>query len=406
MNSRRIIPPIGTPVIRFHCFAALVLALLLAACAGPVGWVRIQPPENLLAEDGDPKSRLLGAIDQSIAYYERLPPDHYFTFQSLRYSPAEMAASLVLFRKIYQDSPDEKTFEKELLQRFYLIDSVAGQGVNLFTAYYEPRFPGARQATPALNAPVLTRPPDLVEIALRDFSDNLPKANLKGRLEGGRMVPYPSRREIQEAEVLKGRVDVLAYMNEIDLFFLQIQGSGQIRFPNGEILKVGYAGSNGHPYRSIGAELIKREKMVLEKVSMQSIRRYLMEHPQELRSILFSNPSYVFFRPVPGGPVGNLGVPLTPGRSLAVDFNLFPKGALAFVSLSLPNAADPTRTGIFRRFMVLQDTGGAIRGHGRADIFLGAGTDAEVVAGHTRHPGRLILLMAKKSALTSASGGQ
>jgi membrane-bound lytic murein transglycosylase A len=153
----------------------------------------------------------------------------------------------------------------------------------------------------------------------------------------------------------------------------------------------------------VGAELIRRNALTREEVTLQSIRAWLSEHPEEARPLLYTNPSYIFFRVLDEGPLGNIQVPLTEGRSLAVDEHLFPKGGLAYVETELPDPADPSRSVPLRRFFLIQDTGGAIRGHGRADLFWGRGGQAEWKAGHLKHPGRLFILVARKEALAAAS---
>jgi membrane-bound lytic murein transglycosylase A len=167
-------------------------------------------------------------------------------------------------------------------------------------------------------------------------------------------------------------------------------------------VKVGYAASNGHPYRSIGAVLVRNDAMPLEAVSLQSIRAWLHEHPEQRQRVLFANPSYVFFQVRDEGPLGNLRVELTPGRSLAVDQRLIPAGGLAYVVTEAPQPGSTEQTQPVQRFMLAQDTGGAIRGHGRGDLFWGAGPDAEWIAGHQKHAGRLLLLVAKKEYLPAA----
>jgi membrane-bound lytic murein transglycosylase A len=212
-------------------------------------------------------------------------------------------------------------------------------------------------------------------------------------------VPYDSRDDIVYRKSLKGRADPIAYVNGIELFFLQIQGSGLIRLKDGTILRVNYAQKNGRPYRSIGSML--SDKIPEEKMSMQSIKGYLYGHPEEVRDILSYNQSYVFFRVTEEGPLGNIDVPLTPMRSLAMDNNEIPRGGLVYIQTDLPVIEEGRITGwkSVKRFGLVQDTGGAIRGHGRVDIFLGHGSEAEIAAGHLKQRGRIFLLVAKKEFL-------
>ena len=190
--------------------------------------------------------------------------------------------------------------------------------------------------------------------------------------------------------------------DEVELFFLQIQGSGLISLEDGSLLRVNYADQNGHPYRAIGKLL--RDRIPPEQMSLQALKAYLREHPEQVREVLDYNPSYTFFRRVEEGPLGNIQVPLTPGRSLAMDARLAPKGGIAWIETTLPAAATPGAPAPVpvRRFGVVQDTGGAITGHGRVDIFWGTGEDAEKIAGPFKQEGRVFLLVARKEFLPPA----
>ncbi len=378
---------------------ATALVMALSACSTPRGLVPVEAPaEHTWQDDGPPES-LISAIERSIDYYGRLPQDTVFHYGTLRYSPREMIASLGLFLHIWRTSADAAERDARIVASFEVFESIARDGDNLFTGYYEPIVRGSHLPVAPLDTPLLARPASMVEVDLSLFGDDLPRRRLVGRLEDGRLRPFYSRQEIHEHKAVDDIATPIAYVDKVDLFFLQIQGSGVVEFPDGERIKVNFNGSNGHPYRSIGAVLVRRDIMSREAVTMQSIREYLDQHPDAVLPVLYENPSYTFFRVVDVGPLGNISVPLTPERSIALDHRLFPKGGLAYVDLAVPTAHDPQATRPFRRFMVVQDTGGAIRGHGRADIFFGQGEAAEAVAGRLKHPGRLWLLVAKKSVL-------
>ena len=218
-------------------------------------------------------------------------------------------------------------------------------------------------------------------------------------MEGKRLIPYDSRKEIVDGNSLEGRADVIAYVDAIELFFLQIQGSGLVSFPDGRVKRVNYAQKNGHPYRSVGRLL--KEHIPPEEMSLQSIKAYLHEHPDEVRGILNYNQSYTFFREVEDGPLGYIDVPLTPGRSIAMDRRLAPRGGLAFIETDFPVIDNGEIIGWMpvRRFVLVQDTGSAINGHGRVDIFTGRGDEAEITAGHLKQKGRVFFLVAKKEYL-------
>ena len=380
------------------------MALLLASCAAPRGLVFLErPPLTPWVDDASGES-LETAIAQSIDYYRKLPPTASFLYGELSYSPTEMISSLELFLHLWRENQGPEDFTRKLGERFHFFESIALTRDNLFTGYYEPLIRGSTTPSGDLVTPLYGRPGNLVEIDLSRFSPSLPHRKLMGRLEDGQVVPYFSRREIHEGALQEGSAELLAYVNEVDLFFLQIQGSGAVQFPDGRRLRVGYVASNGHAYRSIGAELVRREVFTLEEVTMQSIREYLAREPEAVRSLLDTNPSYVFFQAREDGPLGNLNFPLTPGRSLAMDFRLFPKGGLAYLQAEQAVFGDSVATRPLQRFMVVQDTGGAIRGHGRADVFWGKGPEAEWAAGHMRYPGRVFLLVAKKEFLPAATG--
>lgn len=270
----------------------------------------------------------------------------------------------------------------------------------LITGYYEPRLRGARRPTPPFLTPVLRRPDDLIEVDLAAFSDDLRGRRIAGRVEGGRLVPYPERAEI-ESGALDGRGLELAWVDDpVDRFFLEIQGSGRVLLDDGRELRVGYAAQNGRPYRAIGRDLVAIGAIPKDQVSMQSIRRWLKANPERARAIMHRNPSFVFFTEVTGlaptdGPLGALGVPLTAGRSLAVDRRHLPLGALLWLDTTLPTAAEPTP---LRRLVVAQDVGGAITGIVRGDLFIGTGDEAGEIAGRMRQTGRLWILVPNPSA--------
>ena len=212
-------------------------------------------------------------------------------------------------------------------------------------------------------------------------------------------MPYYSRAEIDHKGALRGRGYEIAWTKDpVDIFFLQIQGSGILQLPDGRRLQVGYAGQNGLPYRSIGRLLIDGGKIPREEMSMQRLRRYLAEHPAERDEIMAYNESYVFFRFVSKGPLGALEVPVTAGRSIATDLRLFPKGALGFIYSERPVLdLEGKLLGWtpFLRFVLNQDTGGAIRGPQRVDLFFGPDAQAGAEAGYMNSAGKLYFLALK-----------
>ena len=264
----------------------------------------------------------------------------------------------------------------------------------LITGYYEPLLHGSRAQTARYRYPLYAAPQDLLVIDLASVYPDLRSRRLRGRIvQGNRVVPYFDRGVIDsDVTPLKG-LEIAWVDDPVDLFFLHIQGSGQVELENGERIRVGYAEQNGHPFRSLARVLIDRGEIAPERASMQGIKDWARRNPQRLQEFLNTNPSYVFFRELPPdlpGPLGSLGVALTPERSLAVDARVVPLGAPVYLATTWPNTDEP-----LLRLMVAQDTGGAIAGAVRADFFWGFGDAAGAQAGRMRQSGRMWVLLPK-----------
>lgn len=276
------------------------------------------------------------------------------------------------------------------------IASADGATEGLVTGYYEPVIEGSRTRTAAYRYPVYGVPDDLIVVELAALHPELAHRRLRGRLEGRRIVPYESRAEIAR----KGdafAAHVLAWVADpVELFFLQIQGSGQLRLPGGERLRLGYADQNGHPYRSLGRHLVERGELALEQASMQGIKAWAAANPAKLQDALNQNPSYVFFREsaATAGPLGALGAPLTAEYCIAVDPRHIPLGAPVYLATTWPLSTRP-----LQRLMLAHDTGGAIRGPIRADFYWGTGDAAGTQAGRMRQSGAMWLLWPRGEAL-------
>jgi membrane-bound lytic murein transglycosylase A len=263
----------------------------------------------------------------------------------------------------------------------------------MVTGYYEPLLHGSRVRTPRFRFPIYAVPQDLLVIDLSSLYPDLKHRRLRGRIESNRVVPYFSRGDIdRDSGPLKGLE--LAWVDDpIELFFLHIQGSGQVELEYGERMRVGYAEQNGHPFRSLGRLLIERGEIPAERASMQGIKDWARRNPRRVQEFLNANPSYVFFREMPReliGPLGSLGVPLTAERSIAVDPRVVPLGVPVYLATTWPSTADP-----LNRLMVAQDTGGAIAGAVRADFYWGFGDAAGNLAGKMRQSGRMWVLLPK-----------
>jgi membrane-bound lytic murein transglycosylase A len=287
-------------------------------------------------------------------------------------------------------------FESEFVP--YRIAPSSGAG--LFTGYYEPQLRGSRTRHGPYQTPLYGVPVDLVNVDLGLFRDNLKGQRIVGQVVDGRLIPYPARADIEGGALA---VPILFVDDPIDAYFLQVQGSGRVLLDDGTVVRAAYAGQNGRPYISIGRILIQRGELTLETVSMQSIRAWLLAHPAETRQLMNENPSFVFFTEQPiGDPSlganGSQGVPLIPEASLAVDLTVHALGVPVWLETTAPDP-DPTKPDrIFERLLVMQDTGGAIRGPVRGDVYWGYSADAGAIAGRMHSEGRMTVLLPRSVA--------
>jgi membrane-bound lytic murein transglycosylase A len=388
--------------------AAGLLLFILAGCPGPKPVVppiseepliRLNPSQYPEFSDDLNYEALDSAILKSLSYLNRIPPDRAFRFGTDDYTTTHLIKTLEDFKQVIDSRPNSTTLRR-ILQNRYRIYKAAGRKETrdvLFTGYFEPLLEGRRHRDEIFKYPVYGYPKDMVSVDLSQFSAQLKGKKIVGRWNGRTFVPYYDRHDIDFKGRIKGNAEVIVWLKDpIDVFFLHIQGSGKILLKNGRTLNVHYHGSNGRPYRSIGRYLIEAGIIDRASMSMSAIREYLKANPKEIEKVFSYNPSYVFFKFETEGPKGALGVVLTPGRSVATDANLFPKAALAYVETEKPVAGGDDR--ILRwipmnRFVLNQDTGGAIKGAGRVDLFWGRGRYAEIAAGHMKQPGRLYFLV-------------
>lgn len=388
---------------------ALIAGMLLAGCArppvtkpesalDPVSWWRA----GLAADDLVFKD-LSDAARQSLEYYKKLPSDTVLIFGPERQSAGSMVSMLEFFLSIIEDSAltPERRIDR-IKDEFILYRSVGanGRGKVLFTGYYEPLLSCRRSHDGAFRYPLYKRPDDIIEIDLSQFGENFSRDRIFGRLSNKKVIPYYTRQEIDHNKALDNKgLEILWCSDPVDIYMLQVQGSGKADLGDGERVSVLYDGQNGRPYRSIGKHLIDIGAIPKDKMSMQAIREHLRTHPDELFTILNQNPSYVFFKIDKGPAVGNIGAPLTPGRSIATDARLFPKGALGLIRAEKPVFTDDGSVKEwvpFTRFVLNQDTGGAIRGPGRVDLFWGEGAEAALAAGYMQQEGKLYFLLRKR----------
>ena len=293
------------------------------------------------------------------------------------------------------NNPDSAAIQVYFTQNFnvYRTSNQDGTDTGLITGYYQPLLKGSRTKSAQYPHPIYRQPSDLVTVELGELYPELKYKRVRGKLVGNKLVPYMTRAEIEASPSPMSGTEIMWINDVIDVFFLQIQGSGLVQLDNGEQIQVGYADQNGHPYNSIGRLLVERGELTLDQASMQGIKNWARNNMGKLRDLLNSNPSYVFFRELPAGlpgPLGALGVPVTAERSVAVDPKFVPLGAPAFLSTTLPNSAKP-----LKRLMMAQDTGGAIKGGVRADFFWGAGNEAGKQAGGMKQTGKIWVLLPK-----------
>jgi len=315
-------------------------------------------------------------------------------------------------RELAENKPAGESLRRWLEGRFvaWPLRDDQGKSQGLITGYFEPLLTGSRVRESNTQVPLRVRPADLLTIDLSAVEPRLAGMRLRGRLEGSRVVPYDSRADLDSRAGLEN--PALVWVDDpIDAFFLEIQGSGRVLLRDGSLLRIGYADQNGHPYRAIGRTLVERGAMRIDEVTGPSIKAWLKAHPDQAREVMHSNPSVVFFRELPApvneaayalhppGPPGSLGVPLTGLRSIAVDSSVVPLASLVWL-----DTRHPVNGQALQRLVAAQDTGGAIAGRVRADVFWGFGPQAEQAAGLMKASGQMWLLWPRGAQPPGAKG--
>jgi membrane-bound lytic murein transglycosylase A len=386
MNGCRhnILPPLYSAL-------TLLALLLVTGLTGCAGW--FAPPPG---------------IGREVAW-SKLPgwekDQHAAAWPALRKSCEKLATRDATWENICLavralESPDDASARRffETNFRAHRMNAESGRE-GLITGYYEPVLNGSKTRNDQFRWPLYKRPDNLLTIDLASLYPELKGRPVRGRLEGNRVVPYYSRAEIGNGKNPLAGNELLWVEDPVELFILQVQGSGRVRLPDGREVAVGYADQNGHPYHSLGGRLIELGALTREEVTLTRIRDWLAAHPEETSALLNSNPSYIFFTQRDAsldGPLGSLGVVLTPERTVAVD--------PAYIRLGLPVWLDtvlPDGTPL-QRLALAQDTGGAIKGAVRADLFLGQGVEAGRLAGEMKQRGRLYVLLPKPPQPVSA----
>lgn len=342
--------------------------------------------------DDDPTQALV-ALAKSCARLDGLPPGQPLQPGLARAGTVGEWRAICAAMPARPDARSARVFVEQHFQPYRASNN--GETEGLFTGYFEIEVRGARQPDARFSVPLYRAPPDLVYIDLGQFAPDLRGRSIAGRVEGGRLRPYPDRAAIENGLLKDKNLELLWLDDAVDAFFLHIQGSGRVALPGGGAARVGVAAHNGQTYVALGKLLADGGKLKREDVTMQSIREWLRANPDEGRALMQRNPRYIFFREIAGdGPVGAQGAVLTPGRSLAVDRRFVPLGVPLWLDAAAPGGdAKP-----LRRLVVAQDVGGAILGPVRGDLFWGAGAAAADAAGHMRATGRYYLLLPRAAA--------
>lgn len=378
----------------------LLAVLLLASCASVTTGKKADTPlflsrqsfDDLPGWAADDAAAALPALARSCQRISKMEPSASVSRHVFAGTAADWQKICLAAPPVDADSAAARAFFEENFTPYRLWSGSQGEG--LFTGYYEPRLAAG---DPKSGVALYGRPQDLITVDLGLFRPEMKGETIAGRVDQGALVPYFDRAEIMRGAI-KDRAETLAHAADpIEAFFLQVQGSGQVVDDAGGVKRLGYAAQNGQPYFAIGKALVERGYMKKEDVTMQSIAAWLRNNPDKRDEILALNKSFVFFRALDGdGPLGGEGVPLTPGRSLAVDFRHLPYGAPVFIDVEYPAVDSDVDAPLrLRRLMIAQDTGGAIRGAIRGDVFWGAGDDAALRAGAMKSTGAAWILLPK-----------
>ncbi len=378
-------------------FLFVVLVALLNGCVHTVSETSVKPLEtfvSVVADDLDfsddlDRESLETAIERSIHFYEKAGRNKVFNINGQAMKAREFKETLITFRDILRRTDNQADFKKRIAGEFqvYRLSGFDDEDSVLFTGYYEPFLEGSLERTAKFKYPLYAVPSDLIK-----------QQNQIGRMDGGKFVPYYSRREIDVEGVLQGRNLELVWVSDpLALFSLHIQGSGKIKLEDGDVLSVGFAQTNGRPFRSVTKFMLEGNRINSAEANYR--HDFLKgKSDREIFDTLSHNERYTFFRFLEKDPVGSLGEPVTPGRTIATDPDFFPEGALAFIRLKKPVFDEKGKFKEkvqFSRFVFSQDKGAAIKGPGRVDLFCGFGEQAEYTAGMLKEKGTLYLLLKK-----------
>jgi len=380
---------------RCRRLAGVWWALLLALVASASPAFPAPPEESVIADDGD-LQELNTALGRSLVYLRTVPAATRYPVAGWSVPVQRLIDSLLHLQRFLPASPSPAALDREI-RRAYEVIRINSEPDGtpkrmLITGYYQPVFTGRLDRQPPYIHPLHRVPPDLL---VRQTNG---RKQVLGRRAQGKIVPYWTRRQIEQGNLLPGQ-ELVWLKDPFDAFVLHVQGSGIVHLADGSRRGVHYAINNGHPYRSIGKYLVDTGRMRLADVTMDSIRRYIEAHPEERESILHHNDSYIFFEwSRPGPAIGSLGQELTPGRSIAVDRQCYPPGGLVYVDSRRPIMVDGQvrEWQPLRRLTTVQDSGSGLAGPGRIDIFWGTGDQAGMEAGQMKEGGAAYLLLLKE----------
>jgi membrane-bound lytic murein transglycosylase A len=348
---------------------------------------------DLAAAYRDHDALLLEAIDRSRTWFTKPSSQRYFPM--LGFTHEQAAASLEAMDRLLAESPGPEAFQSRCLELFDVYESVGynGEGTVLFTGYFSPIFRASLSPSAQFSAPLYRRPDDLVTDPMTGHPQGRQTA-------GGSIVPYYTRDEIEESGMFAGR-ELVWLENDLDVYIVHVNGSAKLRLDDGTVMYVGYAGKTDLPYASLGRAMLEAGVIGPEQMNLTGIRRAYDHDPETVRELMHRNENYVFFREYPAGrwPAGSLGVQVTAETSLATDKAIYPRGGLVMVDTrTISFSGGPRR---FERLLLDQDTGGALKAPGRADIFMGIGPGAEILAGDQYAEGRLFYLFLKPQFVDS-----
>ena len=402
MDARRHPQPDLTSIFVRRGLALLAAALLLAGCGEakkpPKAALELRPVTfaELPGWASDRPSEAVPALKRSCARFAKLPAERSVGPSGLAGTIAEWQPLCTALAALPDGAAAARTFFETWFTPFLASSSFGGDG--LFTGYYEPELRGSRVRDDAHPAPLYRIPDDLITVDLGDFRADYKGQSIVGRVDGHRFKPYYSREAIEKGALAGKGAELVWVENTVDSFNLQIQGSGRIKFDDGTTMGAGFAGTNGQPYFGIAGPLIADGTFKKGELTAQKLTAWLKAHPAEGEALMNRNRSYVFFRAVEGEtPIGAQGVVLTAGRSLAVDPGYLPLGGPLWLDTTWPSGS-PEGGQPLQRLMIAQDTGGAIKGPVRGDVFFGTGDPVLALAGIMQQPDRYFLLLSKPAA--------